>query len=794
MILSLIPLALSLAALVFGLVYFFGRSQSRNFTRRLLILSASAIISLLLLEIYLKLYYQEPIKPAHLIIEIMRAMNVDADYTAMDRPIAPFGSLPADTLVKWYRALVYTVAPITGFALVYDVVAGVSPSVKLFFNRRKAMFVFSQLNAKSVALAGDIVSGSKTKGLPVIVFSGCNPDSDDEDKVQLLSAAKGMGAVCLDDDLSHSASFRASRHAVFFLMCEDEKGELNDTENLSLLHSLSSVSPEKWSGDRGCNIFFFTNSADTVENVRAIKRQYKAKKGDAANSRVRVHVVRDYAQACSALLNRHPMFELLSADGEPLRIAIFGCCDFSMEMFKSIFWCCQLLDNPLELCLISDCNGDGQGDFRQRIERLSSEIIESCTPGAACLRIAQPEQQSPPYASLSFVTADMQSLDLRDFLARQRNYDCGGGSFALADYNGFFVMSGDDGKNMVFADELRRELSYMALEKDSQGSKCIFTAIQNDELDCSLKLRYESSNSRASNSVRMLSFGSVAQRYSWSSVSMENRYLAHSIQAEKREELHSLPGMDESKDDIYSEWSGVSRSCHQIYKMYSAGLLRKSEPGQPADAMSLASDKLTYSHLIHTDTELARRLTWLEHRRWNAFLRVQGFRAPPGLVSALCRLEQHGMEAVDESKLGMYAYKNVPDRLHPCLVESRMDDSVCSWDLLDMNSRVRDYIDVKTGKKSADTATEEKKTEPWLYGVKLYDSPVWENAPGISAEELYLYVCGKMPPQEADTKALRRLLENACPGISACEDGQYAGLYDSAKAAKLIFEGSQPCR
>ena len=43
-------------------------------------------------------------------------------------------------------------------------------------------------------------------------------------------------------------------------------------------------------------------------------------------------------------------------------------------------------------------------------------------------------------------------------------------------------------------------------------------------------------------------------------------------------------------------------------------------------------------------------------------------------------------------------------------------------------------------------------------------------------------------------KALRRLLENACPGISACEDGQYAGLYDSAKAAKLIFEGFQPCR
>ena len=786
MMLSLIPLVLSVTALVLGFVYFFGRARSKSFTRRLLILSASAIVSFLLLEIYMRIYYQEPIKPARIIIEIMRAMNVDADYATMDRPLTPFGSPILDTLVKWYRALLYTITPITGLALVYDVVAGVSPSVKLFFNRRRPMFIFSQLNGKSASLAGDIAAKAKKLGSPVIVFAGCNMAADDADSVQLISAAKEMGAVCIDDDLSHCDSFRASKQAVFFLVSVDERGEPDDTENLSMLHSLASISPEKWSGEKGCNIFFFTNSADTVENVRAIKREYRAVKGDTVNSRVRVHVVRDYAQTSATLLNTYPLYELLSEADQPLRIAIFGGGEFSLEMFKSIFWCCQLLDNPLELCLVSNLPGDEQGDFRQRIERLSHEIIESCTPGAACLRIAEPEFISRPYASLSFVTADMHRLDIREFLTRQRRYDCGSGSFALTDYNGFFVMSGDDGRNMVFADELRRELSYLSLENGVNGKKCIFTAIENDELARCVKLRYEDNNARASNPVRMLSFGSLAERYSWGSVSMDNRYLLNSEHVEERGALHSLPGMDESKDDIYSEWSSVSRSYHQIYKMYSAGFMRDREPESGSGA-----DKLAYCNAIHRDTELARRLTWLEHRRWNAFLRVQGFRAPPGLVEALDGLKRGGMETVDENRLNMYAYKNVPDRLHPCLVESRMDDSECSWDLLDMNSEIRDLVDLRNGKKTAADLAEAKKAEPWLYGVKLYDAPTWENAPLLSAAELYMYLKNETLPADADLKASRNLLERACPGVSRCEDGHCPGVYDGARLAKLIFDGKQ---
>jgi len=77
------------------------------------------------------------------------------------------------------------------------------------------------------------------------------------------------------------------------------------------------------------------------------------------------------------------------------------------------------------------------------------------------------------------------------------------------------------------------------------------------------------------------------------------------------------------------------------------------------------------------------------------------------------------------------------------------------------------------------------------YGVKLYDAPTWENAPLLSAAELYMYLKNETLPADADLKASRSLLERACPGVSRCEDGHCPGMYDGARLAKLIFDGKQ---
>jgi hypothetical protein len=50
-------------------------------------------------------------------------------------------------------------------------------------------------------------------------------------------------------------------------------------------------------------------------------------------------------------------------------------------------------------------------------------------------------------------------------------------------------------------------------------------------------------------------------------------------------------------------------------------------------------------------------LAWVEHRRWNAFTRTMGYQSTDAL----------------EKNLASYAsHKNMPLKLHPCLVEAKM--------------------------------------------------------------------------------------------------------------------------
>ncbi len=110
-------------------------------------------------------------------------------------------------------------------------------------------------------------------------------------------------------------------------------------------------------------------------------------------------------------------------------------------------------------------------------------------------------------------------------------------------------------------------------------------------------------------------------------------------------------------------------------------------------------NKLDYCECVRRDSVLYERLSWLEHRRWNAFLRAQGFRRPPHLEERLTDLVQGLCEDADGDALKPYAYKNVPARLHPDLVESVSGVRAEPRDLLDLASDMRRLVDVKTGKK-----------------------------------------------------------------------------------------------
>ena len=706
MTISAFDLILILGALLsfaLGLGYFFLKEGKRSLGRRLLLFNGALLCSIFLLELFYSRYNDEAVKLSLLIVDSIKSLRMSADYNEVTKQVEVFGSEGLDTALRQFRTWVYMMVPVTGFTLVYDVVAGFSPALRLFFLRRRPMFVFSQLNERSLLLAEDIAKRKKADK-PLLVFTDCGDGSS-----KLYQSAKAIGAVCLEEPLRRCDEFGKSRLCCLFLMQQGKDG-IDDEENISMLRGLLSGENCVWPQKNGCGIFFFTNSADTVESVRAIKLDYKARMGEEENAKVKIHVVRDFAQSCAQLLDRQPLWRVAEnlAPGEPLRLMVLGLNSFSKEMVKTLYWCAQLPEHPLQLCLVAP---EGSEGFERWLRRDKSEIIDSCTEGADCLRY-RPGEYARPYAALSFVSADLNSLDINSFLNCKRRYDFGSDEeFCLGDYDCFFIMGDRDGLNMQLAAELRRQLSYRYA--GDEAVKYIYTLIEDENLSRTVELRYEAHRLRSSYPVEMQAFGSLPQRYSWDIVSMDSAYLNKDSSGPVIGDLHSLPGMEESRDDIYNEWSDAARAVHRGYKMFCAGCA--VEPGEDR---ARATEE--YLRRACSDEKLYFTLTWLEHRRWNAFLRAEGFRAPAGLYDALGSKSFEELCAQPQWRLKAYSYKNIPDRLHPCLVESS-PNAGDEPDFLDTVSDLRDYVDgiackVNSGKPAAFEA----------YGLKKYDAPDWE--------------------------------------------------------------------
>lgn len=640
----------------------------------------------------------------------IQAFSVDTDYEEAFAFPAGFESPAWRTLLNLYRILLYSAAPIVGGAVIYDALAGVSPGLRLFMLRRRRMFVFSELNPRSLCLAESIHRDAGRGRRPVLVFTGGEP-GDGDGGVALMSRARRLRAVCLPEEMSACNGFRRARECVFFLMSLDGDG-YDDLKNLGALEGMLRAERCVWPRARGCQLFCFTDSAAMVESIRAAKAAYDAG-SDGARGRVALHVIRDYAQVANALMTAHPLYEVLEGRGEgaPLKVLVIGNNALSREMFKAAFWCGQMLDHPLKLGAVAAGEADAEGPtaFERWLTAACPELMESCVEGADCLRRSLAGDCNPPYAELYFAEVAPEALCGDAFLDETRARRFGmPGEAALAEFDYVIAAPGGDAENIRLAESLWRQCAYGKLRDGAAGKRVIAVAIRDDALARLTRQRYAALGARM-DAAALVVFGDDAARFDWRNV-FRSDPCGYDGAAESSAEdaMHSLPEMDVTKDDIYNEWSGQTRRVHLSYKMYSALGRRPADHG---DAEAFQRDRTDWAEALQNDPALVERLSWLEHRRWNAFMRTQGFRRPPRLEETLRRFAEGCCDDRDEGALAPYAYKTVPARLHPDLVEAAAGARADPADLLDLASDLRDLVDAKAGKERSG------------FDIKFYDRP-----------------------------------------------------------------------
>lgn len=785
-ILSLFLIALSISLIGWAIGRFF-LSQHDKLTRRLLIITASLILSILTLEGAFVCQSGHFAFPATILTDIMQAFSLDADYEAVAyRSWNAFSWTWLETFLSYYSLFLYTLAPIVGGAVIYDVLAGVSPAIRLAFSKRKELYVFSELNERAMLLAESIAGHNKHNRGSAFVFTDAYINSENEDENELLLRAKAIGAICLQDDILNCSSFRASRKCHFFLMdfCSAKK-DFDDAKNLATLHQfLNSLKLREplWNIRKGCEVVVFSNDSETIESIRVIKKMFDNSVGvDRTDQNrmpcgtVTVNAIRDNALTAGILLRDKPLFQPLGVPHpghvEPLRVVIFGNNSFSKELFKSVFWIGQLLDTQLCITVVYSPSGKDKSthsEFEEYLNRLCPEIMESCMLNwkSECLRIwPQDERYASPYALLSFLEVDIETVDIRSFIDNEsRTYLYSGDIFyRIADCDYFIVAEGDDSQNIELTNRLYNSLIYLQSRSNRTGrpKQNIATLIQNDDLSKILHTRFlDARNVQYSihgiEPPDVYPFGSLKERYSYKQVFSPDEELARrGSGSSSRISEHGFADITTVRDDIYSSWSNVGRILHLPYKMYSAGCADNN----------YIENCLAFRRKLENDHTLFTRLTWLEHRRWNAFLRVQGFTKPfipvnllekafGSVMPTLLRTETNAdtleilkqLEISDSllkanpsghgvDMLRICGYKDVQAKLQPCLVESdpsRIQDPD-HHDMLDLVTAARLYINLIS---SSTSSNWEKLKDKSRSDVKTYDMPWGDRLPLLDLDEV----------------------------------------------------------
>ncbi len=408
--------------------------------------------------------------------------------------------------------------------------------------------------------------------------------------------------------------------------------------------------------------------------------------------------INSYRNIVSHLFVDVPLYEPIvhkkaDANGErDLSVTVIGTGNIGMEAILSAYWCGQMSGCRLHINVISNefMGEDCEKAFFNRLDNISPEILAGTREGDEVLRIrgeGDAAEYAPVYASIDYFGKDIKTCSLDElFSVKKRD------GLTIGDTDYFIVALGVDEDNLLISDMLRRYVGNIHLARSSEygavsddPKAVIAYAVYNADLCNALNLKqgYDYSMPRGAD-VYMHAFGGLRELYS-----EKNIFLTDLEPLARRSDAfyHSLQNREQRQGayfkrmrDHYSYWSSISRVMHIKYKCFSLGLVEQSvmdfrNGDTQGYAAMLAKAETRYTEIARDGAQSERQndMAWLEHRRWNAYLRTKGYRATPLYEDYFYKIMESRKDG--KSKVWLHGYDGnkrhkYPElRLHPCLVE-----------------------------------------------------------------------------------------------------------------------------
>ena len=598
------------------------------------------------------------------IFQSIRLFIVDAEFNIVISSLS--GLNPCLMFIlSCYEILLFVISPALTATFLLVAFKDFISRLKFGFKKNQKIYVMSELNEMSIALAESIANTTSAGDAYSIVFLGVGK-SDKESKSELFQKAIAIKAFCLKQDLTDFNLFSDTNSYEIFIISE------NETENLEKVIAFS----DQYRSKIKAKIFVYASSStggyiidsldtDTVELSDEVLKE-KIKNADNVFNYIyengmdsnliakntfdirRIDYTEDFAVKA---LKESDIFNICKSwcnSEKTISIMIVGLGKFGKEILKTALWYCQVPGYKLEINVI-DYGVDHRG-FKTNVK----EMFEHECPEIVSHNL--PEYEGDEGYDVQFFDVDCFSS------AFDRVFEENKDRFLKTQVA--FVTLGNDDRNIDAALDLRRQFDRLlgwsdgdkSLKKSIEASKYndipLINAIVFDDKKAK-NIETELVNHKGL-PYHINSIGSLSEIYNYGNIAENEKNEIDAIryhiewicvEGRIREALKTCTDqkiIDEickcrkvsSPDEI--DWYDKSDEPLQKFKdelskyykfeyfknsSISKAIHKKMLKEEFSDEISCKADG---NFFCTCDGCKARRKT--EHMRWTAYMRVNGFR------------------------------------------------------------------------------------------------------------------------------------------------------------------------
>ena len=400
----------------------------------------------------------------------------------------------------WLAAL-YVFAPLLTLSNILSLFNDLRGELKIRRNKRKTLYIFSELNEKSIAVAESIADRNKAlkkerKKLgfkkrkecekprkSLFVFTDCYIKNEEIDQ-DLLQAAQNLKAVCVKKDVTQLKLKKNKYKIEFFLIGDNENENIEQTIKLNDEYKTSDkCSVYVYSSAPGAGLILDSLdkgekniSKRSVDNSSA--RDYLKDKESALKmfSLEKCYYIRRVnivdAFTAKALTDEQLMTHISKQAKEKheISIMIVGLGTYGMYFLKNALWLYQLYGCCLNIRVL-------EAKDKETLHKIISKEIPAV---ASCLS-KKKNSRYLRYRSVKeggdcqfdiriYHSIDCEYADMEELFAKQaKNPESHPETFF--DIRAIFVTLGDDSKNIKTAVEMRRVIDRISGIKDKSVKK-----------------------------------------------------------------------------------------------------------------------------------------------------------------------------------------------------------------------------------------------------------------------------------------------------------------------------------